>query len=63
MRHHSVDEGVSPHYAWLSQSSIGTYHDRMSFIAGAHAAVGPYGYSQEEIIEAFTAVVSPEGAH
>jgi alkylresorcinol/alkylpyrone synthase len=35
----------------------------MSFIAGAHAAVGPYGYSQEEIIEAFTAVVSPEGAH
>ncbi len=63
MHHHPVDEGVSPHCARLSQWAIGTYHDRMSFIAGAHAAVGPYGYSQEEIIEAFTAVVSPEGAH
>ncbi len=35
----------------------------MTYIAAAHAVVGPYGYPQEEIIEAFTAVVSPEGAH
>ena len=34
----------------------------MSFIAGAHAVVGPYGYSQGEIAEAFTAVMAPQGA-
>jgi predicted naringenin-chalcone synthase len=34
----------------------------MSFIAGAHAVVGPYGYSQNEITEAFAAVMSPQGA-
>jgi predicted naringenin-chalcone synthase len=34
----------------------------MSVIAGAHAVVGPYGYSQGEITEAFTAVMSPQGA-
>ena len=34
----------------------------MSFIAGAHAVVGPHGYSQAEIAEAFTAVMAPQGA-
>lgn len=34
----------------------------MSLIAGVHAVVGPYGYSQGEITEAFTAVMSPQGA-
>jgi alkylresorcinol/alkylpyrone synthase len=34
----------------------------MSFVAGAHAVVAPYGYSQGEITEVFTAVMSPQGA-
>jgi len=40
-----------------------TYYGYVTFIAAAHAVVGPYRYSQEEIIEAFTTIVSPEGSH
>ncbi len=47
----------------LSQGPVGTYYEPVTYIAATHAVVGPYGYPQEEIIEAFTAVVSPEGAH
>ena len=47
----------------LSQGPFGTYYEPVTYIAATHAVVGPYGYPQEEIIEAFTAVVSPEGAH
>ena len=47
----------------MSQARFGTYYGAVTYIAAAHAVVGPYGYPQEEIIEAFTAVVSPTGAH
>ena len=33
----------------------------MTFIAAAHGVVGPYGYPQDEITAAFSAVVSPDG--
>jgi len=39
------------------------YYNRVSYIAAVHAVVGPHGYPQEEIIEAVTAIVSPQGAH
>ncbi len=32
-------------------------------IAGVHGVLGPYGYPQHEITEAFGAVVSPDGGH
>ena len=41
----------------------GTYYGLVTYIAAAHAVVGPYGYPQEQLTEAFAAVVSPEGAH
>ena len=33
----------------------------MTFIAAAHGVVGPHGYPQDEITEAFASVVSPDG--
>lgn len=43
--------------------AFGTYYGVVTYIAAAHAVVGPYGYPQGELTEAFAAIVSPAGAH
>lgn len=43
--------------------SLGTYHRAVTTIAAVHGAVGPFAYAQEDITAAFSAVVSPGGAH
>ena len=60
---HCLHSHAVGHRVRLSPPAIGIYDNSMSLIAGAHAVVAPYGYPQEEIIESFTALVSPGGAH
>lgn len=47
----------------LSLTSRGAYHRAVTTIAAVHGAVGANSYAQEDITAAFSAVVSPDGAH
>jgi alkylresorcinol/alkylpyrone synthase len=41
----------------------GPYHQEVTTIAAVHGVLGPFGYPQDEITAAFSAVVSPDGEH